>query len=60
MSPTTVRKYTYNMGLDINSVKTKSITKKQLDLTERQKNIIYGTLLGDANIGILGNLNYSD
>lgn len=52
MSPTTVRKYTYNMGLDTNSVKTKSITKKQLDLTERQKNIIYGTLLGDANIGI--------
>lgn len=56
MSPTTTRKYTKEMGLETNSVKTKSIKNDELVLTQQQKEVLYGSLLGDMNIGINGKL----
>lgn len=56
MSPTTARKYTKELGLETNSVKTKSIDKKEIELTQEQEEVLYGSLLGDMHIGINGKL----
>ena len=56
MSPTTIRKYTKEyLHKDTNSVKAKPINKKELQLTEIQLEILYGSLLGDMSIGFQGN-----
>lgn len=54
-NPTTVRKILTDKGIDSNSVKAKSILNTKLDLTDEQKAILYGTLLGDASIGMQSN-----
>lgn len=53
MSPTTVRKYTYQaLNSDTNSIKTKRISNKELKLTNEQLEIIYGSMLGDASMDL--------
>lgn len=47
---TTVRKYTYELGYDTNSARTKTLTNKNLQLTEEQWEVLYGSLLGDMSI----------
>lgn len=51
-NPTTVRKILKEKNIKTNSIRTKSILNKELVLTDEQKAILYGTLLGDASIGI--------
>jgi len=48
ISPTTTRKYTRMIGLDTNSVRKKPI--KCANLSQDQKEIIYGSMLGDMSI----------
>lgn len=50
VSPTTVRKYTYELGYDTNSQRTKTLTKKNIELTQEQWEVLYGSLLGDMSI----------
>lgn len=52
MNAATVRKYLSENGLESCSERTKSITKKELILTNEQLDILYGSLLGDMSIGI--------
>lgn len=53
MSPTTVRKYTTEyLHRETNSIKTKSINKKELELTQEQEEVLYGSLLGDMSLDI--------
>lgn len=53
MSPTTIRKYTTKvLNLVSNSERTKQIKNKDLILTNEQLEVLYGSLLGDMNIGI--------
>lgn len=47
---TTVRKYTYELGYDTNSERTKTLTKKNIELTQEQLEVLYGSLLGDMSI----------
>lgn len=48
ISPTTARKYTTEfLNRETNSVKTKSIVKKELELTDEQMEVLRGSLLGD-------------
>ena len=49
---TTVRKYTYELGLNTNSVKNKTLTNKQIELTDVQLEVLYGSLLGDMSIDV--------
>lgn len=56
MSPTTARKYTKQLGLETNSIKSKGIDNKEVQLTEEQEEVLYGSLLGDMYIGINGKL----
>ena len=51
-NPTTVRKILTERNIESNSMKAKSIIKEELILTEEQKAILYGTLLGDGSIGM--------
>ena len=50
MSPTTVRKYTYELGYDTNSERTKTLTNKEIQLTQEQLETLYGSLLGDMSL----------
>jgi len=51
ISPQTVRKYLGD--IEYNSVKAKPLNKeKELVLTDEQKEILYGSLLGDMSIGM--------
>lgn len=51
MSPTTVRKYTNEaLNRETNSIKTKTLTKKEINLTQEQWEVLYGSLLGDMSI----------
>ncbi len=52
MNAATVRKYLADNGLESCSERSKSITKKELILTEEQLDILYGSLLGDMCISI--------
>ena len=52
MNASTVRKYLLENGLESCSERSKSISKKELILTEEQLDILYGSLLGDMSIGI--------
>lgn len=52
MNAVTVRKYLQENNIEFNSERTKRITDKELILTNEQLEIIYGSLLGDAYIGI--------
>lgn len=54
MSPTTVRKYTYKIGKNTNSVREKPL-EKNIELTDIQLEVLYGSLLGDASIGMQWN-----
>lgn len=56
MSPTTARKYTKQLGLETNSIKSKGIDNKEVQLTEEQEEVLYDSLLGDMYIGINGKL----
>lgn len=56
MSPMTSRKYTKILGEDTNSIKTKSIDKKPLELTQEQEEVLYGSLLGDMCLSTTSNL----
>lgn len=47
---TTARKYTYELGLEPNSLRTKTLTKKKIELTDVQWEVLYGSLLGDMSI----------
>lgn len=47
ISSKTVRNYTNKLGLEINSLKSKPIAKKDLVLSDIQLEILYGSLLGD-------------
>lgn len=49
---TSIRKYTYELGLKTNSVKAKPITKETLTLTDIQWEVLYGSLLGDMSIAL--------
>ena len=49
---TTVRKYTYELGLNTNSIKNKTLTNKQIELTDIQWEVLYGSLLGDMSIDV--------
>ena len=49
---TTIRKYTYDLGLDTNSVKTKTLTKETITLTQEQWEVLYGSLLGDMSLDL--------
>lgn len=49
---TTVRKYLKANNIEFNSERTKRISNKELVLSDEQLEIIYGSLLGDATIGI--------
>lgn len=50
-SPTTIRKYTINyLNTETNSVKEKPIIKRDIKLTDIQKEALYGSLLGDMSI----------
>ena len=49
---TTVRKYTYELGYDTNSERTKTLTNKNIQLTEEQWEVLYGSLLGDMTIDV--------
>ena len=55
MSPTTTRKYTVLCGKETNSVKNKPLKTEELILSKEQLEILYGTLLGDASIGMQWN-----
>lgn len=48
----TIRKYLEENGLESCSERSKSITKKELILSDEQLEILYGSLLGDMSIGI--------
>lgn len=51
ISPTTARKYTTELlNKDTNSIKTKSIISKDLELTDEQIEVLRGSLLGDMCI----------
>lgn len=50
ISPTTVRKYTYELGYDTNSERTKTLTNKEIELTQIQLEVLYGSLLGDMSL----------
>lgn len=50
LSPTTARKYTYELGYDTNSQRIKTLTKKNIKLTQEQWEVLYGSLLGDMSI----------
>lgn len=50
MSPTTVRKYTKEMGYETNSARTKTLTNKNITLTQEQEEVLYGSLLGDMSM----------
>lgn len=52
---TTVRKILTERSIETNSLRAKPILNKELILTEEQKSILYGTLLGDASIGMQAN-----
>lgn len=52
MKINTVRKYLDLNNIEYNSVKAKKITNKKLNLTKEQLEVLYGSLLGDMNIGI--------
>lgn len=54
-NPTTVKQILKARNVEMNSLKTKSILNRELVLTEEQKAILYGTLLGDASIGMQAN-----
>lgn len=50
MSPTTVRKYTKELGYETNSQRTKTLTNKEIELNTEQLEVLYGSLLGDMSI----------
>ena len=52
MNASTVRKYLSKNGLEGNTERSKRIVNKELNLTEEQLEILYGSLLGDMSIGI--------
>lgn len=52
MVPSTVRKYLKQNNLETHSLRTKRISEKDIILTQEQIEVIYGSLLGDMNIGI--------
>lgn len=52
ISTTTIRKYTYELGYDTNSERTKTLTKKEISLTDEQLEVLYGSLLGDMSLDI--------
>lgn len=52
LTPTTVRKYLVRNCKEFNSVKVKPLTKRHLTLTEEQKEVLYGSLLGDMSIEV--------
>lgn len=52
MVPSTVRKYVELNGLESNSKRTKTLTKKDITLTEEQWEVLYGSLLGDMSLDI--------
>lgn len=53
MAPSTVRKYIETiLHKETNSLRTKKISNKDIVLTEEQLEVLYGSLLGDLNIGI--------
>lgn len=52
MNAATVRKYLAENGLESCSERSKSITKKELVLSDEQLEILYGSLLGDMSMGI--------
>lgn len=52
MNAATVRKYLSNNNLESCSERSKSITNKELNLTEEQLDLLYGSLLGDMSISI--------
>lgn len=49
---TTIRKYTYELGFDTNSIKAKTLTNKTINLTQEQWEILYGSLLGDMSLDL--------
>jgi predicted transcriptional regulator len=50
ISSPTVRKYVNKLGLESNSKRTKTLTNKVIELTQEQKEVLYGSLLGDMCI----------
>lgn len=48
----TIKKILTDQGLESNSLKTKSIVNQELILSDEQKAILYGSLLGDASLGM--------
>lgn len=52
ISPITVRKYISKMSLKFNSERTQPINKTVIALTEEQREVLYGSLLGDMSISI--------
>lgn len=46
----TIRRYTYDLGFDTNSVKKKSLTNIDIKLTQEQWEVLYGSLLGDMSL----------
>lgn len=48
----TVRKYTYELGYNTNSIKTKTLTEQPITLTEEQWEVLYGSLLGDMSLDL--------
>lgn len=56
ISPTTARKYTQQvLNQSTNSVKAKPIYNSKLTLTQEQKEVLFGSLLGDMSIEKKGN-----
>lgn len=53
ISPITVRKYISKMGLKFNSERTQPINKTVIALTKEQREVLYGSLLGDMSISII-------
>ena len=49
-TPATVRKILKEHNIEFNSLRAKPIINKELVLTEEQKEILYGIILGDASI----------
>lgn len=52
MNAATVRKYLSENGLESCSERSKSISKKEINLSDEQLDVLYGSLLGDMSISI--------
>ena len=52
-NPTTIRNYIVNdLHLEYNSKRTKTLTKKNIILTQEQEEVLYGSLLGDMSLDV--------